>query len=113
MRHSLLAAAILATLLAGCAPGGQAPASDPNATAAATDAVSEADTAFAAIAARFLDEGLALSPVYATGMGDHRFDAELDDLSPEGRQKAVAWAEGLLADLGKIDATQLSRENQG
>lgn len=115
MRQTLLAAALATALLAGCGQDGQAPATDPNATAATTpaaDAVSEADTAFAALSKRFLEEGLALSPVYATGMGDHRFDAELDDLSPEGRQKAVAWAEGLLADLAKIDAATLSRENQ-
>jgi uncharacterized protein (DUF885 family) len=115
MRHTLLAAALATALLTGCGQDGQAPSTDSHATAAtppAAEAASEADTAFAALSARFLDEGMALSPVYATGMGDHRFDAELDDLSPEGRQKAAAWAQSLLADLAQIDAAQLSRENQ-
>jgi uncharacterized protein (DUF885 family) len=115
MRQTLLAAALATALLAGCGQDGQAPSTDSHATAAtplAADAASEADTAFAALSARFLDEGMALSPVYATGVGDHRFDAELDDLSPEGRQKAAAWAQSLLADLAQIDAAQLSRENQ-
>lgn len=114
MRQTLLAAALATALLAGCGQGGP-PSTDADAataTAPAAGAVAEADAAFAALSARFLDEGLALSPVYATGVGDHRFDAELDDLSPEGRQKAVAWAEALLADLAKIDAATLSRENQ-
>jgi uncharacterized protein (DUF885 family) len=113
MRQTLLAAALATALLAGCGPGSPAPSTDTAAaTSPAADVVSEADTAFAALSKRFLEEGLALSPVYATGMGDHRFDAELDDLSPEGRQKAVAWAQSLLADLAKVDASQLSRENQ-
>ncbi len=115
MRHTLLAAAIVATLLAGCGADAPAPAADPNAPAAgaaATDAVSEADTAFAALSKRFLDEGLAFSPVYATGQGDHRFDGDIDDLSAEGRGKSITWARAMLADLAKIDATQLSRENQ-
>lgn len=115
MRQTLLAAALATALLAGCGQGGPPPSTDADAataTAPAAGAVAEADAAFAALSARFLDEGLALSPVYATGVGDHRFDAELDDLSPEGRQKAVAWAEALLADLAKIDAATLSRENQ-
>src|SRR5690606_21186023 len=90
----------------------QAPTT-PSSDAAATAAVeSEQDRAFAALAARFLDEGLALSPVSATQVGDHRFDAELDDLSAEGRQKAADWARDMLAGLDAIDSAALSRENQ-
>ena len=120
MRPTLLAAAILSAVLAGCGDrDATLPANDATtgaatgaATDAATDAESEADRAFAALSRRFVDEGLALSPVWATGQGDHRHDAELDDLSAEGRAKALAWAKAMLADVRQIDASTLSRENQ-
>jgi uncharacterized protein (DUF885 family) len=50
--------------------------------------------------------------VTATQIGDHRFDAELDDLSAEGRQRGLEFSRGMLADLEKIDHAKLSRENQ-
>ena len=111
MRLHTLAAAVIAASLAACQP-----AADPSATATGSSvdqAASErADAAFAAVSRRFLDEGLALSPVAATQIGDHRFDSELDDLSQAGRDKSVAWARGMLAELDKIDSQALSRENQ-
>src|SRR5690606_10211068 len=110
MPRSLFAVSLLTLALAACQ--GQAP-SAPDARAPAAEAAeSEHDRAFAAIAARFLDEGLALSPVAATQVGDHRFDAELDDLGAEGRARAAEWTRGMLAGLDAIDATALSRENQ-
>ena len=120
MRPTLLAAAILSAVLAGCGDrDATLPANDAAtgaatgaATDAATDAESEADRAFAALSKRFVDEGLALSPVWATGQGDHRHDGELDDLSAEGRAKGLAWAKAMLADVQQIDAAALSRENQ-
>jgi uncharacterized protein (DUF885 family) len=80
----------------------------PAARAAATDA----DARFAALSARYVDEFGRHSPVYATALGDHRFDAELDDMSPAGRARAVAWTQGVLAELQAIDRAQLSRANQ-
>jgi uncharacterized protein (DUF885 family) len=118
MRLTPLAAALLAaTLAAACGNDGAdadrtATPSSPADAAPAADATAEADAAFASLAKRFVDEGLALSPVYATGQGDHRHDAELDDLSPEGRAKALAWAKAMLAEAQAIDAAALSRENQ-
>jgi uncharacterized protein (DUF885 family) len=111
MRQTLLALALIAAL-AGCdrAPPAAPAAETP--TEAAAPAVSTADTAFAALSARWLDEGLKFSPVSATGIGDHRFDAELDDVSAAGRAAALAWARGVLTELDAIDASQLSRENQ-
>src|SRR5690606_41379838 len=91
---------------------GQAPPAPAARAPAAEAAESDHDRASAAIAARFLDEGLALSPVAATQVGDHRFDAELDDLGAEGRARAAEWTRGMLAGLDAIDATALSRENQ-
>ncbi len=112
MQKTLLAAALAAALLAGCGSGApSAPAAEPVATEAAA-AAAQADATFAALAARYLDEGLAMSPVSATAIGEHRHDSELDDLSAAGRQKLLDWARARRAELAAIDPTQLSRENQ-
>jgi uncharacterized protein (DUF885 family) len=78
--------------------------------AAATPAT--ADAKFEAIAQRFIDEFGRYSPVSATQLGDHRFDAELDDMSADGRARTLAWAKAMLAELQAIDHAQLSRANQ-
>ena len=100
----------LLVVLAACSPKAPEPAA-PN-TTSTTPAVSEDDTQFNDLSARWLDGAMRLSPVFATQIGDHRFDAELDDLSPEGRAKSLAFARLLLADLEKLDRSKLSRENQ-
>lgn len=100
----------LIVVLAACSPKTPEPA--PPAITSATPAVSEADTQFNDLSARWLDGAMRLSPVFATQVGDHRFDAELDDLSAEGRAKSLAFSKSLLADLEKIDRSKLSRENQ-
>ena len=81
-----LAPLALALLVAasGCSRQEAAPAAP---TAAAAPAVSAADAQFADLSARWLDGAMRLSPVFATQTGDHRFDAELDDYSAEGRAK--------------------------
>jgi uncharacterized protein (DUF885 family) len=113
MRQTLIAAALATALFTGCGPtSAPAPAAEAGAPAAGAAAVAQADAAFAALAARYLDEGLALSPVAATGIGEHRHDSELDDLSAAGRQRGVDWARGMIASLDAMDAGQLSRENQ-
>jgi uncharacterized protein (DUF885 family) len=61
---------------------------------------------------RWLDGWMRLNPVSATQLGDHRFDTEVDDLSPDGRQKAIAFSTQLLADLDAMDTGTLTRENQ-
>jgi len=53
-----------------------------------------------------------LNPVSATQTGDHRFDAELDDLGETGRKASLDFSKNMLADLEKIDRTKLSRANQ-
>ena len=40
-------------------------------------------TAFEALAAHYVDQWPALSPVNATSLGDHRFDHQMDDVSAE------------------------------
>jgi Uncharacterized protein conserved in bacteria len=110
MRRTLLAAALLACLT-GCQQ-----AESPNATAdGATRAEAvdpQADARFAELAQRALETWLRLSPTFATSVGDHRYDGELDDLSAEGRQRALEARKQLLAELDAIDVSRLSRENQ-
>lgn len=71
-----------------------------------------ADAVFTALAERFLDGLGRLSPHYATTLGDHRFDGEVADMSAEGRQRGTALMRDILAELGRIDRTRLSRDNQ-
>lgn len=73
---------------------------------------SGADKAFAKLAATWLDQSMKFSPVSATQIGDHRFDAELDDVSAGGRNAGLAFFKQTLAGLEAIDAKKLSRANQ-
>ncbi|WP_149194056.1 DUF885 domain-containing protein [Luteimonas suaedae] len=111
MRHSLLALALL-TALSACQRS-EAPVTptsqEPAGTAVADEA---ADAAFAQLSQRVLDDWFELSPVSATQIGEHRYDGELDDMSAEGRQRALDTAKRLLSELDAIDVTRLSRENQ-
>jgi uncharacterized protein (DUF885 family) len=62
---------------------------------------------------RYLDEQLKLRPVQATGLGDHRYDSQLEDVSPQAR---ATWAEhtrSTLRELPKrVDYSKLSRAGQ-
>ncbi len=71
-----------------------------------------ADHAFADLARNWVDQSMRLSPVGATQTGDHRFDAELDDMSAAGRNAGLAFARATLTALGAIDSAKLSRANQ-
>ena len=112
MRPSLLAIALITAALAGC---NRDNATTPPATAAAAAAAAHSravDEGFAALSRRYLDQALALSPISATQIGDHRFDAEIDDLGVEGRQRANDFNRAMLAELDGIDLASLSREHQ-
>ncbi|MCD9046411.1 DUF885 domain-containing protein [Luteimonas sp. MHLX1A] len=111
MRHSLLALSLIA-VLAGCQPSTTPAATDNPAATTTVDAQGEADQAFAALADRALATWFEQSPISATRTGEHRHDARIDDLSAEGRQRAVDANRALLAELDGIDGSQLSRENQ-
>jgi uncharacterized protein (DUF885 family) len=73
---------------------------------------SAADVSFEALSARYLDEMIAFTPVSATQLGDHRFDARLDDVSAATRGNNAALAKSLLEELAKIPGAQLSRAHQ-
>ncbi|MEJ0100227.1 MAG: DUF885 domain-containing protein [Pseudomonadota bacterium] len=104
MKRTLLACITL-SLLAACKP-----AAPPPSTAAAPDPAMNA--AFAALSQRAVASWLARSPVFATQMGEHRYDSELDDYSAEGRQEALSDAQTMLTELGTLDRSKLSRDNQ-
>lgn len=112
MRRTALSLTIVPLLLLACshAPVATDPSTAPAPSAATT--ASTADAAFAQLAKRWLDDSMALSPVSATQIGDHRFDAELDDLSLAGRERALAFAKAMRAELDRIGIAELSRENQ-
>lgn len=78
----------------------------------ATFAASAQDTAFRALADRFIETLVRLEPVTATGLGDHRFDGRLSDISAGGRAAAAQEWRALLAEAEQIDAAPLSRDNQ-
>lgn len=71
-----------------------------------------ADQQFEALAARYLAEFPELGPIGATGLGDHRFDDRLNDVSAAGWEMNAAFVERYLAELGRIDRATLSRPNQ-
>jgi uncharacterized protein (DUF885 family) len=113
MKRTLLATALLVALVgAGCTDKNAAAPADAKADTAAATAPSAADAAFADLSKRWLDGYLKLSPVSATGIGDHRFDGELDDLSKAGRDAGVAFDREMLKALDGIAVASLSRENQ-
>jgi uncharacterized protein (DUF885 family) len=94
-----------AALLVGCQ---RDPAPPPAAeTAGASD-----DARFVDLGKRWLDGAMRISPIGATQIGDHHHDAEIDDLSAEGRAKGLEFTRATLAELDTIDTAKLSRENQ-
>lgn len=61
----------------------------------------------------YLEEGFRLQPMNATSLGDHRYDAVLDDITPEARARWIALARRTLDDLPRrVDFQRLSRDGQ-
>ena len=109
VKKRIVAAAIAAVVasFAGCALSpSQVPATPSQA------AQTQADKTLEVISRRYLDEMMALTPVNATSLGDHRFDSELDDVSVAGYDHRAALAHELLIQLQALEAAQLSRANQ-
>ena len=74
--------------------------------------VHSADQQFQAVSARFLAAVTKASPVEATALGDHRYDALLPDITPAGRAARRQTWQAMLAQLARIPAARLSRDNQ-
>ncbi|MBF6605293.1 MAG: DUF885 domain-containing protein [Chloroflexi bacterium] len=68
-------------------------------------------TTFADRVAAWLDEFLALDPVSATAIGDHRSDDRWPDMTEAGRAARLAFADRWLDELGAIDPSALSRDD--
>jgi uncharacterized protein (DUF885 family) len=92
-------------LQTGCVPAGTAPI-------ASSAQQQDADAAFADLSRRAVDGIARLSPSYATGLGDHRFDHLITDMSAQGREAANAFNRQILAELDRIDRSRLTRDNQ-
>jgi uncharacterized protein (DUF885 family) len=108
MRARSFPVSIAAVLLVGaCTPGAQKAPTTPAAPPPPT-----ADESFERISRRYLDEAPGYRPVRATEIGDHRFDAKLDDVSDATRARRIALAESLLQDLAALDRTRLTRAHQ-
>jgi uncharacterized protein (DUF885 family) len=61
----------------------------------------------------YLDERFAMHPTEATSLGDHRFDARLDDLSPAALERSLDHLKKTRARLHReIDRAKLSRDEQ-
>lgn len=71
-----------------------------------------ADEAFTALTAKWLDGFAKTRPAGATALGDHRFDAEIDDVSATGRAAKAALVKETSDALAAVDRTRLSRDNQ-
>ncbi len=70
------------------------------------------NTTFTEIAERYLENLLETYPVTATCLGDHRYDAHLDESDQAARDLAANSAKGFLSELGKVEHPELSRDNQ-
>jgi uncharacterized protein (DUF885 family) len=95
-------------LLAACA---HSPAS--LAPAATTAPAAQHPTAlWQDLSAEVLEETLRTSPVTATVLGDHRFDALWPDVSLQAEQARLAWLEQVQGRLSRIQLSMLPVEDQ-
>src|SRR4029453_5503327 len=69
------------------------------------------DDAFQKIAHDYIDEYLRANPEDATELGDHRFDGQLSDYSPDARAKELATLKEVRGKLNAIDGSQLTGAN--
>jgi uncharacterized protein (DUF885 family) len=73
----------------------------------------EADAKLDRFFKTYLTEYFQLRPLEATQLGDHRFDAQLDDLTPPALAARVSQQKQTLADLPRqVDYAKLSRDGQ-
>ena len=76
-----------------------------------TTSATSQDDAFQNVAHDYVEQYLRANPEQATELGDHRFDGELTDYSPEARAKDLATQKEFRDKLNAIDGTQLTGAN--
>src|SRR2546429_10020597 len=69
------------------------------------------DDAFQKIAHDYVEQYLRANPEDATELGDHRFDGQLTDYSPEAQAKELATQKEFRDKLSDIDGSQLTGAN--
>src|SRR4026207_1252112 len=69
------------------------------------------DDAFQKIAHDYIEQYLRANPEDATELGDHRFDGQLTDYSPEAQAKELATLKEVRDKLNAIDGSQLTGAN--
>ncbi len=69
------------------------------------------DDAFQKIARDYIEQYLQSNPEDATELGDHRFDSQLTDYSPDARAKDLATQKESRDKLNAIDGSQLNGPN--
>src|SRR5207249_6642142 len=69
------------------------------------------DGAFQKIAHDYIEQYLRANPEDATELGDHRFDGQLTDYSPEAQAKELATQKEFRGKLSDIDGKQLTGAN--
>lgn len=70
------------------------------------------DAAFEALVDTYYGEYPALYPTEATALGLHTHDGELEDLTPAGVAKELAWLKGWEARFAAVPAAPLSPDNR-
>src|SRR5213595_1576744 len=69
------------------------------------------DDAFQKIAHDYVEQYLRANPEDATELGDHRFDGQLTDYSPEARAKDLATQKEFRDKLGALDGSLTGANN--
>lgn len=81
--------------------------------AGAADAALGADARLAALFRSYLDDRFRMEPTTASQLGDHRFDDQLENPTPETRASWLAHTRRTLRDLPKsVDRAQLSADGK-
>src|SRR6266581_2477481 len=76
-----------------------------------TTSATSQDDAFQNVAHDYVEQYLQANPEEATELGDHRFDGQLTDYSPEARAKDLATQKEFRDKLNSIDRSQLTGTN--
>src|SRR3982750_758040 len=69
------------------------------------------DDGFQKIAHEYIEQYLRANPEDATELGDHRFDGQLTDYSPEAQAKELATQKEFHDKISALDGSQLTGAN--